>query len=752
MFQSLQSFLAYLFALLTTYVFFRVFRPSVLRKAGRELRRQFGVFGCVFLFCTISLLAGRVVSKGIRSTPPSQIIPEWFTVLGYDPADTDGDGIPDCWERWTRTNRAVADDGLDPDGDGVDNFGEFWNQCDPMMADTDGDGFSDYVEIAGKAVGKTWFDPIVPASYVYEDPDANTNGVPDRWEGTGYIYGFTDANGDGFPDGLTFPEAGGGNFDIEVVVSTTRAALLSWGDGTAKGIVLPPCNGLVVRLRLSGLTDSDVRLSCGTLGDGSEGLWKARMSIRWPSDCGYETEGNRIRIQADEVIDCDAMTVSFRGEVQTTPTRTPGGVVPTSITSPFKRRWLYINGLDGGCWEHSPGGWWAEAIYTNIAPPFAWYVNDNPVPSAIGDGFPGGDIHSYWNGETPVVVRCEWTNGPPHSLIKLEATETIGMHHCPPSVTNIIGAASTSTHNPTNAIDHLPYAINSVSFQWGPNCPETIERIYCVGWDHAKVNTRNLPVISTGDWRDAETDHCLALEWSKNQSIDLASYLNTEALEIKDNLHFTVNGSSATRNYSVQDAPEERVPIVLHVQVFAEEGDALDNLWIVVYKPNDKTWFDDWYADQSTNLTWTTSLAKPCHSLIFSGGKVVAGTGATGKWSSPDNDIGKSYMHHNAVYEMRTNMADTHGNQATFDGTGTIITSGIRAGTADFYAPYNSLGWVRPDSLHRDNDVRPYIIALQLDGNPVVPTKQWIPKKLNRPALYQGATTDKYLVCRPTIY
>ena len=158
------------------------------------------------------------------------------------------------------------------------------------------------------------------------------------------------------------------------------------------------------------------------------------------------------------------------------------------------------------------------------------------------------------------------------------------------------------------------------------------------------------------------------------------------------------------------------------------------------------------YCPMSTNLTWTTSLAKPCHSLFFSGGKAVAGTGATGKWSSPDNEIGKSYMHHNAIYEMRTNMAVMHGNQATFDEAGAIITSGIRAGTADFYAPSNSLGWFRPDFLHRDNDVRPYIMALQLDGNPVVPTKQWIPKKLNRPALYQGATTDKYLVCRPTIY
>ncbi|MBQ6247627.1 MAG: hypothetical protein IJK04_12230, partial [Kiritimatiellae bacterium] len=119
MFQSFQSFLAYLLALLVVYACFRVFRPAFLRDAGRELRRQFGTFGCVFLFCTVSLLAGRVVSKNILRSPPSpQMIPEWFTALGYDPADTDGDGIPDCWERWTRTNRSEADDGLDPDGDG----------------------------------------------------------------------------------------------------------------------------------------------------------------------------------------------------------------------------------------------------------------------------------------------------------------------------------------------------------------------------------------------------------------------------------------------------------------------------------------------------------------------------------------------------------------------------------------------------------------------------------------------------------
>ena len=266
------------------------------------------------------------------------------------------------------------------------------------------------------------------------------------------------------------------------------------------------------------------------------------------------------------------------------------------------------------------------------------------------------------------------------------------------------------------------------------------------------MNTRNLPVISTGDWRDAVTDHCLALKWSKNKLIELASYLNDDALDIIDKLHFTVNGSATTRNYSVRDKPGELSPIILHVQVFADGDEALDSLWIVVYKPSDKTQFDDWYADQSTNLTWTTSLAKPCHSLVFSGGKDVAGTGATGKWSSPDEEIGKSYMHHNAVYEMRTNMAVMHGNQATFDETGAIITSGIRAGTADFYAPYDEDGDLRRNFNHRNSDVYPYIRALLLDGNPSPPTRQWIPQKLVRPPLFQGGNAGKYLTCRPTIY
>ncbi len=756
MFQIFQSFLAYLFALLTTYVFFRVFHPAFLRKAGRELRRQFGVFGCVFLFCTISLLAGRVVSKGIRSTPPSQIIPEWFTALGYDPADTDGDGIPDCWERWTRTNRAVADDGLDPDGDGVDNFGEFWNQCDPMMADTDGDGFSDYVEIAGKAVGKTWCDPIVPASFAYDDPDANTNGVPDRWEGTGYIYGFTDANGDGFPDGLTFPEAGGGNFDIEVVVSTTRAALLSWGTSTSEAIVLPPCSCLPIRLRLSGLTDTDVRLSCGTAGDGSEGLWYGRLVIRWPDDCGYETERGRLQIESDAVIECEAMEVSFRGEVQTELQRTPQGDIPTTITSPFRRKWINVFGISGGCWEHDTNGVAAIAVYTNIAPPFVWYIDDGKVDDWHEDYLPIGAFPT--NGTHDIHFSCEWTGEVQHNTIRIMDSNSIRLYHCPPDTTNLYPITDLDGFDVMT--NHVPDRVDYPTDNSG-NCPKTHHWSIWAGYAHGgeKPWERNFETIPTGSAEDDETSHCHAIDWSKNLEIDLEEYLPEWLLDYKDKLRYRANGAivEGTTIYVGKDKPDDLLPDIYHVEVCKTEGATLDRLWIVVLAPETRTNFNNWVSENTTNSTWLSLLPKPPSKLTITSGLVSLPSAASSNWNPPEIFSTNNFMHPKAVYELRSKpVSGGHGHQATYDAQGNLITESIKAGTADIASPSErrKLGRV---STHKYEDVHPYIRALQLDGNPIHPDNalgiitKFAPRNLSRPPLRVGPFTEQYLQLRPPV-
>ena len=750
-FPSFQSFLAFLFACFTFYTVAKVFGLDHLFDPLRDLWKRLSKVGRVLTTVSVVFLAGYAISKerGLRNPEPT--LPDWFIALNYNATDTDGDGIPDCWERWTRTNPLVADADQDRDGDEVDNFGEFWNQCDPLMKDTDGDGYSDKLEIEGKAAGKTWFDPIVRATYDYGDPDIDTNGVPDRWEGLGYVYGYTDANNDGYPDGVSFAPEGNGNFDVEVIVSTTRAALLSWGTSTNEAIVLPPCSCLPIRLRLSGLTDTDVRLSCGTLGDGSEGLWYGRLVIRWPEGSGQETEANRIRIESDAVIDCDAMEVSFRGEVQTTPTRTPGGDVPTSITSPFRRRWLQISAYgDGGCWEHCPGGEaFITATYTNIAPPFIWSINGTTVTGVTGDTLDAATFREYWNGETPVQIDCEWTNSVEHRVILLLAWATIdNLGHCQPGSTNIIGVASTSTHSHTNATDHLPEVTPESITQYTEYCPPATNLTVKAGWTHntAILWIRNLIRIVTGNPEDDETDHCIGLIWGEGGSISLYDYLADCCKPYADKFTYYVNGSRCEGTLEFGDEPGEYHPTVFHVELRDEDGsETLDRMWVVVNASETEKDFGKWYG-KNADTSWTDALPKPYAKLQISSSWL--GDSATplnpanpNPWNSPTKLSG--YLHHDSQWEMRSHKVGDHGNQACYDGNGDIVLSGIAGGTADLY-------YAGEDTVfkHVLNDVNPYLHALHLDGNPG--DTGWL-NGISRPCLYQGANLDLYIECRPII-
>ncbi len=111
-----------------------------------------------------------------------------------------------------------------------------------------------------------------------------------------------------------------------------------------------------------------------------------------------------------------------------------------------------------------------------------------------------------------------------------------------------------------------------------------------------------------------------------------------------------------------------------------------------------------------------------------------------------------AFLHHDAKYEMRSGpISGGHGHQATYDANGVLIETPIAAGTADIAAPYyaNDTLHARTGNKHLKQDVQPFLRALQLDGNPVLP--RYINRNLNRPCIYRGPNTDKYVERRPVL-
>jgi len=104
-------------------------------------------------------------------------------------ADTDGDGFPDKWELDNNLNplNNGGDDGIsgDPDGDGLNNWDERRYGTNPDKKDSDGDGLNDNEEIA---IHRT--DPT--------KKDSDGDGLPDGWE---VKYWFNPNDGEGVNGG-----------------------------------------------------------------------------------------------------------------------------------------------------------------------------------------------------------------------------------------------------------------------------------------------------------------------------------------------------------------------------------------------------------------------------------------------------------------------------------------------------------------------------------------------------------------------
>ena len=95
----------------------------------RKVRRQpSAVQAAVALCLLVAVITGGTKPGGTNelssSSQPAFFAPENSSLIiqqsslipggwPYDPTDTDGDGIPDLWEKWTHGNRQVADGGTD---------------------------------------------------------------------------------------------------------------------------------------------------------------------------------------------------------------------------------------------------------------------------------------------------------------------------------------------------------------------------------------------------------------------------------------------------------------------------------------------------------------------------------------------------------------------------------------------------------------------------------------------------------------
>ena len=684
--------------------------------------------------------------------------------------DTDGDGIPDIYERWTHSDPFVADSHLDRDGDGLTDLQEYQYRTDPRRADTDNDGLTDWEETLHPLAEEYALNPLAKETFAANEPDLNGDGISDIWEGTPYILGFVDANNDGIPDGVSghLPVEALWNFDVVATVSSSRTAALVWGDaeGSSYGVVLPPCTNLQVRVRLNASNTSYVRLRAAPEGVTLEGLWKSSLALSLDKQRIQKIERNRVRTGNGTLVEHNAEASKFIGFIENAPALQPamlsgfGAQKPaiaaaapataTGSSSPagtFTLPRIYLSDDYPRCRIHSPY-LVVTASVENVSMPLRWSVNG-------GSEFDGGTVLTRTNASSQAYIYCKeptWS----YDYSAYDGKTFVNGICDPTDTLEIRGAAWSSTHSHTDASDHLPKLEETFSVSGPtPQCPTSKRTIVTIGFRHTLsfLNTRNLIYIGRDELD--KTDHCMGVIWQKGGKINLWNLLDFDYLPYKNRLEFKTNNSRITTNGELEhgdDAPEDLLPRICHIQVVDKEAGnkMLDQLWIVINSHKTIDEYSKWRGS-NTSLAWTANLPQPFSSISDATGVIIdPEPGAPNNWSAPARN--GSLLHHNAAYTMRSRTVDgQYGHQAAYDADGKLITSTIAAGTADIVAPTGPIS----ANQHRLQDVLPFIRALQLDGNPVRPENGTIlpngivPTSVSRPCLYQGSNTDTYISLRP---
>ena len=689
------------------------------------------------------------VSSTHSATTSTHTLPQWYIEHGYPSTDTDGDGIPDAWERWTHTKPLSNDALVDYDGDGVDNITEFMYICDPIRSDTDGDGLNDNIEIDGMLAGLDDFNPLVSSTFLVEEEYTPGLTICDIWSNYAYVNGFnlfSDEDNNGFDDEYEerMPYPSELTFDVSLTITTTRTALLSWEND---GIIIPPCTNKVVKLRLDGSVDTgSIDLIAHPEGTSLSGLWKAQMVVEYDLRYSQESEQKRIKLRNGYYVDFDTMESEFIGYINSAQQYGRRNQNPSNkITLQYESKTIYFDvDMTGACLEHGPNPHVFVYASTNI---FPLCVSSGGETATINDDIV--DITTLFSANVidanPLCVSVYKEE----SDVELRIEESITIERskiCRPAETNIVGACWTSSHNPNDASDHLP-RYEEVEVQFGPNCPTVTDVNAKIGFSHDFVNTRNLPIIENSSELDKTTDHCIGIIYSK-ETIDIWSYVDEKFNHFKNDILLTVNGD-VKDSIALNKQPKRFKPKIYFITIKNKyTSRVLDSMWLTINATGAQNEFDNWYI-RNSNTNWIKNLPKPSPSISittnFWGNVVCSYLDASFSdfWGDA-SEVGNSYLHHNASFSARSvTIAGGHGNQACYDNNGKIITSTIAGGTADFAA-----GRLQSVRSHIREDVNPFIDALQLDGNPG--EIDWL-NEIQRPCIYQGDYLNKYLERRPII-
>ena len=684
--------------------------------------------------------------------PGRAALPQWYQDAGLPAADTDGDGIPDAWERRTFSDPAVADSHLDRDGDGLTDLEEFAFGSDPRTFSTMGDGWSD-LEKRGAGLDAAF--RVVPTvshaqwlAWLGWDAQTWQRLTATNTEGFAVAYS-------GFVYNTPPYSEEAGTVDFWLETRTDRPAWLTVGDALTTNSF--PVRAGTGRVRLRAAYGGPVTLTLdplpGALAElpgATNGPWLCEMSV-------LPAHSNTVVFTAgqtpppppgnpDSVNGLLLLAPPPPGPVRPLDTPAPSVTVqPLRMTDGT----VFLGGSGWYCLRDNSACAWPNYAMLGCDPvsmEMCGVSGDTPLISREDalEIFMARQPSIQCTITQPVVnVTYPFLHG--RVIFRVRLCEAVG---------GVFGAEQNYWHEPGYHDSSLCGGIGCIC-DGGPR--------WDIGFSHSAVNTRNLSRIKTGNDDVDTTEHCLGVVWSAGEKVNLFGLLDDSYLNMpgKDKLSFTSDNLTVHDNGELlfggnpKDLEPQISLVKLHYRPNEKTDVIFDKLWVVVNAPETKTEFDDWYA-QNADISWTTNLPRPFASITIN---ISNGTtnavdpepnpfGIGGRWHAPEAK--NTFLHHDAKYEMRSKpTSGGHGHQAMYNIGGQLITAPIAAGTADLYAPFDSLGIPSSAKSHRDQDVYPFIRALQLDGNPVLPTD--INRNLNRPCIYRGPNTDKYVERRPVL-